>query len=68
MSEVELGQLAQQKGTNPAVKDFGVMMVKDHSAANDKLKALATTKQVELHDSPQRNAEGLKDQARPDVR
>ena len=29
MSEVELGQLAQQKGTNPAVKEFGAMMIKD---------------------------------------
>ena len=52
MSEVELGQLAQQKGNNPAVKDFGAMMVKDHSAANDKLKALAASKQVSLPDSP----------------
>jgi putative membrane protein len=52
MSEVELGQLAQQKGTNPAVKDFGAMMVKDHSAANEKLKSLAASKQVSLPDSP----------------
>jgi putative membrane protein len=52
MSEVELGQLAQQKAANPSVKDFGGMMVKDHSAANDKLKALAASKQVSLPDSP----------------
>jgi putative membrane protein len=52
MSEVELGQLAQQKATNPAVKDFGAMMVKDHSAANEKLKALAASKQVSLPSSP----------------
>jgi putative membrane protein len=51
MSEVELGQLAQQKAISPAVKDFGAMMVKDHTAANDKLKALAATKQVSLPDS-----------------
>jgi putative membrane protein len=51
MSEVELGQMAQQKATNPAVKDFGAMMVKDHTAANDKLKALAASKQVSLPDS-----------------
>jgi putative membrane protein len=52
MSEVELGQLAQQKATNPAVKDFGAMMVTDHTAANDKLKALAASKQVALPESP----------------
>jgi putative membrane protein len=52
MSEVELGQLAQQKAANSSVKDFGAMMVKDHSAANDKLKALAASKQVSLPDSP----------------
>jgi putative membrane protein len=52
MSEVELGQLAQQKAANPSVKDFGAMMVKDHSAANDKLKSLAASKQVSLPDSP----------------
>jgi putative membrane protein len=52
MSEVELGQLAQEKATNPAVKDFGAMMVKDHSAANMKLKTLAASKQVVLPESP----------------
>lgn len=52
MSEIELGQLAQQKASNPAVKDFGAMMVKDHTAANDKLKALAASEQVSLPDSP----------------
>ena len=52
MSEVELGQLAQQKATNPAVKEFGAMMVTDHTAANDKLKAVAAAKQVTLPDSP----------------
>jgi putative membrane protein len=52
MSEVELGQLAQRKATNPAVKEFGAMMVTDHTAANEKLKALAASKQVGLPDSP----------------
>ena len=41
MSEVELGQLAQQKGVAPSVKKFGAQMVTDHSAANEKLKVLA---------------------------
>jgi putative membrane protein len=50
MSEVELGKLAQQKASNPAVKEFGV--IKDHTAAKDKLKALAASEQVSLPDSP----------------
>ena len=40
--------MAQEKSTNPGVKQFGAMMVKDHSAANAKLKALAATKGVDL--------------------
>ncbi len=52
MSEVELGNLAQQKSENQSVKDFGAMMVKDHSAANDKLKSLAASKDVKLPTSP----------------
>ncbi|MDP9082825.1 MAG: DUF4142 domain-containing protein [Pseudomonadota bacterium] len=48
ISEVEAGTLAQEKGNSAKVKDFGSMMVKDHSAANDKLKALATAKSIDL--------------------
>ncbi|RYG88453.1 DUF4142 domain-containing protein, partial [bacterium] len=33
LAEVELGQLAQEKGRSPDVKAFGAMMVKDHTAA-----------------------------------
>ncbi|HKO88188.1 MAG TPA: DUF4142 domain-containing protein [Burkholderiales bacterium] len=48
MAEVELGQLAAQKATNPDVKAFGQMMVKDHTGANEKLKALAQSHGVQL--------------------
>ena len=48
ISEVELGQLAQEKSKSPAVREFGAMMVKDHSAANDMLKKVAMTKGIEL--------------------
>jgi putative membrane protein len=51
MAEVELGQLAQQKATNSKVKDFGAMMVTDHTKANDEMKALAKTKNITLPDS-----------------
>jgi putative membrane protein len=48
ISEVEAGNLASTKGNSQAVKDFGAMMVKDHSAANDKLKSIASGKGVDL--------------------
>jgi putative membrane protein len=48
ISEVDLGNLAEQKGTSQAVKDFGAQMVKDHSSVNDKLKALAASKSISL--------------------
>jgi putative membrane protein len=48
ISEVDAGTLAQDKGSSQAVKDFGAMMVKDHTAANDKLKSIAASKSVSL--------------------
>jgi len=48
IAEVDEGQMAQDKGTNQEVKDFGAKMVKDHGAANDKLKALAAQKNISL--------------------
>jgi putative membrane protein len=52
IAEVEAGTLAQQKSDNPSVKDFGAMMVKDHSAANEKLKSVAAAKNISLPMSP----------------
>lgn len=51
MAEVELGRLAQQKGVSPAVKDFGKMMMDDHSAANAELKTIAAHHYIQLPDS-----------------
>jgi putative membrane protein len=48
IAEVEAGNLAQQKSTDQKVKDFGAMMVKEHTAANNKLKALADSKSISL--------------------
>jgi putative membrane protein len=41
-AEVRLGQLAVERATNPAVKEFAQMMVKDHTQANDQLKSTAS--------------------------
>ena len=43
---IDVGKLAQQKGKNPAVKQYGAMLVKDHSAAKSKAEAAAKTVQV----------------------
>jgi putative membrane protein len=48
MLEVELGNLAQQNAANPRVKEFGAMMVRDHSKANDELKQLAANKRFNV--------------------
>jgi putative membrane protein len=48
MTEVKLGNLAAQNGTRADVKEFGQMMVNDHSAINGDLKALAAQKGVTL--------------------
>src|SRR5688572_30140185 len=37
-AEVQLGELAAQKGQSAEVKQFGQMMVKDHTKASDELK------------------------------
>jgi putative membrane protein len=52
LAEVSAGNLAQEKSSSAKVKEFAAMMVKDHSAANDKLKALADSKGVKLPTSP----------------
>src|SRR5258708_12575208 len=52
MAEVAMGNLAQQKAHSQSVKDFGAQMVKDHSAANEKLQALAQSKNITLPPNP----------------
>jgi putative membrane protein len=44
--EVEMGQLAQQKGQSQAVKDLGATLVRDHTQANQKLEQLASSKNI----------------------
>jgi putative membrane protein len=48
LAEVSDATLATQSATDPKVKDFAAMMIKDHTAANNKLTALAATKDLKL--------------------
>ena len=50
MLEVKLGEVAKEKAQNPDVKAFGERMVKDHSAINDKLRAVAEKKGIKIPD------------------
>jgi putative membrane protein len=51
MTEVKLGELASTNGMRDDVKEFGQMMVRDHTAINNDLIALAAQKGVTLPDS-----------------
>ena len=51
MTEVQLGKLAQQKASSKEVKDFGMMMVDDHSKANNELMDLANENDVNVTDT-----------------
>jgi putative membrane protein len=48
MTEIQAGQLAEQMGMAKDVKKYGAMMVKDHTAAAGKLKAIAASKNITL--------------------
>lgn len=53
VAEVEAGKLALKEGTAADVKSFADMMVKDHTLANTKLKAIADSKKLAVSDDPQ---------------
>jgi putative membrane protein len=46
--EIEMGKLAQKNGSAKEVKAFGAMLVKDHSAADKKVLALAKKEKIDL--------------------
>jgi len=48
MMEVQLGNIAMKNGGTQAVKNFGKMMVDDHTKINDQLNDLAAKKKVTL--------------------
>jgi putative membrane protein len=52
LAEVDNGKLAQEQGSSQEVKDYAAMMVKDHSAANDKLQSIAQSESITLPSAP----------------
>lgn len=52
LAEVQLGQLAVQKASNPDVKAFGQKMVDDHQKANDQLKDAAGKENFAMPTAP----------------
>jgi putative membrane protein len=48
VAEVELGKLAQEKGSSEGVKQFGARMVQDHSKADQTLREAASAAKIAL--------------------
>ena len=48
LAEVKLGELAQEKASSAAVKEFGKRMVNDHTKAGEKLKETARSENISL--------------------
>jgi putative membrane protein len=61
MAEVEIAKLAKDRATNPRVKNFAEMMIKDHSAANNDLMAIARNKSVTLPSTLGKHQDHLED-------
>jgi putative membrane protein len=57
LEEIELGKLAQEKGTTQDIKDLGKMMVEEHTKAQNDLVQLAQQKSITVPTSPDANAQ-----------
>lgn len=61
LTEIEAGKLAQDNGHSQATKDYGKMLVSDHTSADKKVVALAKEEKIDL--SPSTPVVGSKDLA-----
>ncbi len=59
LTEVAMGKLAQEKATDQRVKDFGSMMITDHTKAGDELKAIADRKGITLPSTSSPEHQGM---------
>jgi putative membrane protein len=48
LTEIEAGKLAQDNGHSKATKDYGKMLVSDHTSADSQVKALAKEEKIDL--------------------
>jgi putative membrane protein len=48
VKEVQAGKIAEKNGQSKAVRDYGAMLVKDHSAADKRVADLATKENIDL--------------------
>jgi putative membrane protein len=56
--EIDMGKLAQKQSSNPAVKEYGQMLVNDHQAADKELTGFAKKQSVTIPmDKPKDDAE-----------
>lgn len=61
LAEVKLGELAKEKGSNTSITSFAEQMVKDHAAANNQLKSVASSKGVTVPESMNAKDQALYD-------
>lgn len=59
-AEIELGQMAAQNSQDKSVREYAARMVKDHKAADAKLKKIAGKANLQLPDSLDAEHEALK--------
>lgn len=59
MADVQLGQLAVEKGSSDDVKQFGQKMVADHSKLGDQMKVVAAQLGVNSPDGPSKKDKAL---------
>jgi putative membrane protein len=48
MAEIELGQLALEKSADPGIRKYATQLIKDHQAAQAKLKGIAAAAKIAL--------------------
>jgi len=62
LGEIALGKLAEQKATDPAIKDFGALMIRQHTALEQRLDTLAKDQGITLPTKPGAKQIALKEQ------